>query len=117
MDDVITLIKEEVTGHDAYGNETIDTTERELMCQVYSINRNEFYSAAVANLHPELSVHLSDYEDYEGEKLALYNGVLYSIIRTYRDNGSFSKGSGMSLNSIELILERKVGNDVWSDES
>ena len=110
MDDVITLIKEAVTGHDAYGNEIIKTTERELMCQVYSINRNEFYSAAVANLHPELSVHLSDYEDYEGEKLAKYHGVLYTIIRTYRDQGSFSKGGGLPLNAIELILERKISN-------
>lgn len=112
MDDVITLIKETVTGHDDYGNELIETTERDVFCQIYGVTRSEFYSAAVADLHPEITARLSDFVDYEEEKLARYNGVLYSIIRTYRDRGSFSGGSRtqQDQNAIELILQRKVGD-------
>ena len=113
MDDVITLIQETVTGHDEFGNEIIRKSEREVFCQVYGITRSEFYSAAVADLHPEITARLSDFVDYEGEKLARYQGVLYSIIRTYRDRGSFSGGSRtqQDQNAIELILQRKVGDE------
>ena len=115
MDDVITLIHEDVTGYDENGNEIIETTERDVMCQVYGITRSEFYSAAVANMHPELTVRISDAIDYEGEKTARFHDVLYSIIRTYRDRGSMqhARSGGyerMDPNAIELILERKIGD-------
>ena len=42
MDDVITLIKEKVTGHDDYGNEILRESRREVLCQVHSVNRSEF---------------------------------------------------------------------------
>lgn len=117
MDDVIILIGERITGHDEYGNEIIEATEHEVLCQVYGVTRNEFYSAAVANLHPEITVRLSDFEDYSGEKLVKFHDVLYSVVRTYRDSGSNHHGSGMPLNSIELTLERKVGNGIGGGES
>ena len=110
MDDVITLIQEVVIGHDEVGNEIIDTAERDLLCRVFGVNRNEFYQAATVDLQPEITVRLSDVKDYNGEKTARYNGVYYSIIRTYRDPGSFHHGAGMALNEIELILMRKIGD-------
>ena len=110
MDDVITLIREQVTGYDAQGNELIQETRRELLCRTYGVNRNEFYAAAAVNLRPEITVRLSDFVDYEGERLAEYHGELYTIIRTYRDAGSFHHRSGMDPNGIELILQRKIGN-------
>lgn len=115
MDDVITLIKDNEITHDEYGNEIITQTERDLFCQVFGVTRSEFYSAATANMHPELTVRLSEAADYEGETLARYNGVLYSIIRTYRDRasmGSAREGNydRMGVNAIELILERKIGD-------
>lgn len=129
-DDVITLITETVTGHDIYGNEILSgmqlltneddivlmtesdeeigigdaTTERVVFCKIGGITRAEFYSAATADHHPELTVRLSNQADYEGEKTASYNGVRYSIIRTYT-------GRGLGLDEIELILERKIGNE------
>lgn len=112
MDDVITLIQEVVIGHDAEGNELIDSTERELFCRVYGVNRNEFYQAAAVRLKPEITVRLSEAEDYYGEKTARYRGEYYSIIRTYRDTGSYHHGSGMALNEIELVLTRKIGDAI-----
>lgn len=111
MDDVITLIGEAVTSYDRYGNEIRTRSEREVMCQIFGVTRNEFYQAAVADMHPEITAKLSDYADYEGEQLARYNGVLYSIIRTYRDSGSYHHGGRLDPNAIELILERKIGNE------
>lgn len=110
MDDSITLIKQTVTGYDAHGNETVEETSRELMCQAYGVNRNEYYAAATVGLRPEITVRLSDFVDYEGERLAEYHGERYTIIRTYRDAGSFHHRGGMDLNGIELILERKIGD-------
>lgn len=110
MDDVITLVHQTTTGWDEYGNPIEAFTYRELMCKVYSVSRNEFYSAATANLHPELIVRLSDVADYEGEKVAIFHGKEYAILRTFRDDGSFHHRTGMSANEIELVLERRVGH-------
>lgn len=116
MDDVITLVKETVTGHDSQGNEIIQRTERELFCSVYGVTQREFYRAATAGLRPELTVRLTEYTDYEGEEIARYDGVYYTVIRTYRELG-LSRSRTMSLNSIELVLARRVGDDEVSEES
>lgn len=110
MDDVCKLIKRDTTGRDKYGNPEVTETEREVFCKVYGITRSEFYQAAVADLHPEITVRLSDFLDYEGEDLVEYRGIRYSVIRTYRDSGSFHHDSGMDPNAIELVLGRKVGD-------
>lgn len=118
MDDAITLIKEEVVGFDDYGNEILQRSERELMCQVYGVTRSEFYAAAAVDMQPEITVRLSDFADYEGEKTARWNGEIYTVIRTYRDAGSFQRGSGFAPNGIELILQHRIGDEeVDSDES
>ena len=109
MDDVITLIQEAVIGYDEYGNELVETVEREIFCRVYGVNRNEFYQAGALGLKPEVTVRLSSDEDYFGETLARFHGMNYTILRTYRDSGSFA-GGGMRLGEIELIMARRIGN-------
>ena len=136
MDDVITLISESVKGYDKYGNEIrtgeqilTDQTDavlltkagqeiaiygdgaREVFCQIHGITRAEFYQAATADMHPEIVARLSDYMDYQGETEAIYDGTRYSIIRTYRDAGSMGRGSGLPFGGIELVLERKIGDE------
>ena len=103
MDDVITLIKETVAGHDADLNEIRTVTKRDVFCKVDSVRRNEFYAAAAVNMKPEFVITLSDFEEYEGEQLAEYDGVEYTIIRTYRNT--------KNLNELELVLERKISNE------
>ena len=116
MDDVIKLISETVTGYDENGNECVRERSRELMCQVYGITRNEFYAASAQDMRPDITVRLSDMADYEGEQLAEYHGERYSIIRTYRDSGSFHHPGGMPVNGIELILQHKIGNRTDEEE-
>lgn len=103
MDDVITLISETVTGYDSYGNEIRQTASREVMCKIFSVSRNEFYSAATAGLKPEIIARLSEYADYENEKIASFHDEMYDIIRVYR-------GDNLPLGSIELTLQKKVSN-------
>lgn len=103
MDDVITLVAETITGHDKYGNEIKTTSSRDIFCRVYSVDRNEFYSAATAGFKPELTVRISDYMDYQGEKIAKLHGIEYDIIRTYM-------GRTLDLNELELVLQRTIAN-------
>ena len=103
MDDVITLVSEIVSGHDEYGNEIRTTQQRTVFCRTFGVDRNEYYSAATAGLKPEITVRLSDYADYKGEKTAIFHGNEYDIIRTY-------SGDNLALNELEIILQRKVSN-------
>lgn len=113
MDDVLTLVSQTITTHDDYGNEVLTTKTRDVLCQIYGVSRNEFYSASQAGLKPEIIARLSDYADYQGEKVAVFHGDEFDIIRTYRGGTSFGvNGSrdGMEVNNIELTLQRKASN-------
>lgn len=117
MDDVAVLVKDIEQGRDKAGNPIAKRVERPVFCQVFSVARNEFYSAATAGLHPEIILRLSDFLDYDGETLVRYPpilhgkpGPLYSVIRAYRSSGSMHRGGSMPLNALELTLQRKVGD-------
>lgn len=107
MDDVITLISDAVTSHDDYGNEEITRTERSVMCKVFGVSRNEFYSASQAGLKPEITVRLSNHADYVGEKTAKFHDEEYDIIRVYR---SLERTRDIDADSVELTLQKKVSN-------
>lgn len=117
MDDIITLIKEEIVGRDKYGNEIVKKTKRDVMCRVYGVMRSEFYAAAASDLNPEFTIRLSDYADYNEERLVKFHDTFYSVVRVYRDAGSFQHGEGFGPNGIELILEKKTGDPADIEES
>ena len=98
MDDIAYLIKEEVTGTDADGNEIITRTPRMVFCKARSITQTEFYTAGTDNLKPEIAITISHRIDYHDEKLVRYHGNYYDLIRTYW-NGD----------EIELTLARNIG--------
>ena len=58
-------------------------SEREVFCEIRSVNRNELYQARAIGLDPTFVFALAIAEDYQGEKELIYNGVQYSVIRTY----------------------------------
>lgn len=98
MTEVATLIK--ITYEGAARVET----RREVFCGVRSIGMKEFYSAHSTDFRPELKLILADYLDYEDETLALYNGELYRILRTYRVG-----------QELELTLERAPAEEAEAD--
>lgn len=59
-------------------------SKRDVLCDLLSIGRAEFYEANATEYRPELKFLLADYLDYEGETLVKYGAKLYRVIRTYR---------------------------------
>lgn len=85
---------------DELGNQETVDTEKPILCKVDSVGRNEFYSAASSDLRPEVVLTIHKYE-YEGERKVIFEGLRYSVIRTY----------ATGIEEIELTCGR-VGADV-----
>lgn len=100
-DSVITLKKQNTPSYDAYGNELITYTDREVYAMPRSVYNAEFYNAAQAGLHPSITFVLTNRADYEGETLVEYDGELYNVIRT---DWTAQK------DKISLICEKRVVN-------
>lgn len=71
MNDLLTLL-------------SADYRPRDVFCGVRSIGMREFYQANATDFHPEIKFVLADYLDYRGEPMAIHDGQLYRILRTYR---------------------------------
>ena len=82
--DVITLVAENPAAHGVLDDVT--ETQKQVFCSVRSVGMTEAYQAMSNGLHPQFVFILSDYADYDGEKVAIYNGKRYRVIRTYRQN-------------------------------
>ena len=80
-------------------------TEREIMCMVSSVGRNDFFQAAQIGL--DLSyVFLTDAANYNGERELEYEGNRYAITRTYlRDSDKLEiyAGTAVGLNGAEVV--------------
>lgn len=70
---------------DEYGITKRTTNDRTVFAQMKSIGQTEFYQAQADGLKPEMKFILADYYDYKNEKEVVYNGNVYSVLRTYRD--------------------------------
>ena len=79
--DTIQLIGEAPVVRGVFASST--PTVREVFCEIRSVNRNELYQARAIGLDPTFIFALAIAEDYQGEKELIYNGVQYSVIRTY----------------------------------
>lgn len=95
MNDILILQKTEDTTNDSGTAVSEVVLEREVFCRIKSIGMKESYEAMGKGHRPEIKAVLSDSYDYDGERQAVYDGVIYNILRTFR--------SGISL---ELTLER-----------
>ena len=73
---------------------------RQVMCQVRSVTRSEFFEGGRNGLNPEL-VFVMFSGDYNDETLLAYNGRRYAIYRTYIGRND----------RIELYAERKGGTN------
>lgn len=70
---------------------------RDVLCDVASVGRSEFYAAATSDMEPEIVFKLNKYE-YDNERLCEYEGQRYRIIKTFKDNSTFEE--------IELTCEK-----------
>ena len=99
-DNVASLLKA-TERQDVYGNILEEYTEREVFVKPRSVYANDFYNAATVGLKPEIVLVLNNVADYEGEKMVLFNGELYTVIRTYQRPEK---------DALELTLERRLGS-------
>lgn len=74
-------MKEDVKTFDEYGNEKITYAKRKVYVMPRGVYSSEFYNAAQAGLHPEITFEMTNRADYDGERLIEYDGVVYNIIR------------------------------------
>lgn len=96
--DVITMVKE--TEKTRGVHESAVQTGREVMCTVKSVTRSEYYTAYNAGMEPALVFELALAEDYEDERLIIYHGKEYTVIRTYMTDAD----------GIEITVQRKDEN-------
>lgn len=78
-DDVLYLVSETPGAHGIFAEHR--ETQRMVYCQVRSVSRAEWWSAKSNGLHPEYVFRISDKADYENEKICIYNGDRYRIVR------------------------------------
>lgn len=95
--DVIELIAETYTS-DEYGVQIAQETKREVFCAVSSVSLSEWSEGGRIGLNPEYRMTMFE-PDYEGEEVLEYNGVRYSVYRTYHGRND----------TIDLYVERRQG--------
>ena len=77
----IKLIGEDPSAHGVF--DVPDNIQNEVFAEVMSASQNEFYKAMENGLEPELVFRLTDYGDYNGEKIVVYDDKRWRVIRTY----------------------------------
>ena len=97
------ILKKAVVTMDEALNEIETYTERTVFVRPRSVYASEFYQAAAVGLKPSLTLVLSSFADYDGEKLVEYNGKEYTVTRTYQRPDR---------DSVELTLEERVVNGI-----
>ena len=98
--DVIKLIPVSYT-KDAKGvQQSSEGEAREVMCQVDSVTRSEFFEGGRNGLNPEYVFRVF-FGDYDGERIVEYKGKRYGIYRTYHGRNDM----------MELYAERKGGTN------
>jgi SPP1 family predicted phage head-tail adaptor len=92
--DVIGLVTETRSAHGVH--ETITETVREVLAEIRSVTRTEYYTALNAGVQPSLVFKLALDADYQDEHFLRYQGKKYHVVRTY-----LTKDGG-----IEITAER-----------
>lgn len=77
--DVITLLSE--TAHGVFESNT--PTETTVFAEIQSVRQKEFYLALNDGIQPEYVFVLTDYADYNNQKLIRWNDLLWDVVRTY----------------------------------
>lgn len=80
---VIKLIGEDPAAHGIF--DAPKETERTVYCIIRSVGYSEYYRAMDHDLSPSFVFRLADYAEYKGEKICVFEGKRYRVVRTYVD--------------------------------
>jgi len=61
--------------------EDVATVEREVYVMPRGVYQSEYYNAAQVGLKPSITFELTVRDDYEGEKVVIYNDRTFDVIR------------------------------------
>lgn len=100
MDGSALLVYLKTESEDDIGQPIMVEDTREILVSSSSVTRSEFFSASRSGLTPE-HVLKTAAVNYNGEKNIIYEGVRYSIYRTFQ---------GEDDDEIELYLNRKASD-------
>ena len=103
MDELILLIKEIYTKDDI-GQMVSQKPGRAVWATLKSVSRAEWFKAGEMGMKPQL-VAITPYVNYEGETIVLIGNdepIEFSVYKTFHNTVD---------DTMELYLERKVGND------
>ena len=95
------ILKKAVVTQDEALNEIETYTERTVFVRPRSVYASEFYQAAAVGLKPSLTLVLSSFADYDGEKLVEFEGKEYTVTRVFRRPDR---------DAVELTLEERSVN-------
>lgn len=94
---VMQLITKTYT-EDAIAQRIPAETARNVFCSIASVSASEWFEAGRSGMQAALKVTMFA-PDYQGEQIAVVDGVRYGVYRTYRAKNE----------TLELYLERKAG--------
>ena len=103
--DVIGLVTENRSAHGVH--ETITESVRDVLAEVRSVTRSEYYTALNAGVQPELVFKLTLDADYQGEHFLRYGNQKFRVVRTYLTNDG----------GIEITAERSDENGTDEEDS
>ena len=83
---------------DSIGQQVPTESQRDVYCNISSISASEWFEAGRNGLNAEYRATLFSF-DYNGEQIAVLDGIRYGVYRTYLGKNE----------TIELYLERKAG--------
>ena len=95
---VVYLISE-TWAQDEYGVMVPTETKRQVYAQIGSVTATEWFEGGRNGLNPEYRIRIYDFE-YQGEEILEYNGVRYTIYRTYNSRNDI----------LELYVEKRKGH-------
>ena len=81
-DDVVSLVNEAPAAHGIF-EAGVSETATQVFCQVESVSRSEYWHALQNGLEPSYVLRISEYADYGGQKIVVFRGRRYRVLRTY----------------------------------
>lgn len=101
MYDAVATLRSTTYTQDSALNQVPVYTDHEVFVKPRSVSRNDFYQAALSGLKPSIVLVISTAEDYQGEKVVLFDGKEYTVLRVYQRPEK---------DEVELTLEERVEN-------
>jgi len=102
MNEELTLIATTTDKNDI--GDIINIEKRtDVLCEVESVTRSEFYHAAKIDMQPEIIFIVNKY-DYEEEAEVEFKGKKYDVIRSYEPNAK-RNSEPMDIDRLELVCK------------